>query len=54
MKIVDFLRKLFKLQCRYCRHYYMPSRKECDINIGHWNGDSYCTCYERKIKDDQL
>ena len=49
-KILDLIRKIFKMQCKYCRHYYLPHRNECDINIGDWEKTSYCTCFEREVE----
>lgn len=50
-KFLRWMRKAFKKQCKYCRHYYDPHHKECDINIGYWNSTDYCTYFERNVKN---
>lgn len=45
-RILSFLHRLTKTNCKHCRHCY--TRNECDINIGLWAGRGYCSKFERE------
>lgn len=45
-----WVHQICRKNCKNCYHHY--KKNECDINIGRWRDDMFCSYWRKKRVDD--